>query len=105
MALQQSMAQSPVRLSTVVLVTVAMCDLVSTLFWLNSGQGEGNAFFAELARHGSFAFSFAKLAFLILPLALIEWARKRRPITAELGTWVAAGAYLYLWGGHVLTLR
>ena len=96
--------EGQVRLSTLVLVTVAMFDLFTTMMWLNAGYGEGNPLFALLASHGSYVFILGKLVFLVLPLMLIEWARTKRPITAEIGTWVASVAYMYLWGSHVLGL-
>ena len=91
-------------MSTLVLATIAMFDLVSTLVWLNAGHGEGNPFFAFLASRGSFVFVLGKMAFFALPLMTIEWARTKRPLTAEIGTWVAAAAYIYLWGSHVIAL-
>ena len=96
--------QQKVRLSTLVLVTIATFDLVSTLAWMNSGQLEGNPLFAWLARFGSIPFVLGKLVFLLLPIAVIEWARKQRPVTAEIGTWVAAALYGFLWARHVLEL-
>ena len=105
MATTMPLVKSKVRLSTLVLVTVAMFDLVSTLVWMNAGQGEGNPFFANLAAHGSLAFVGGKLLFLALPVVLIEWARTKRPLTAEIGTWIAALGYVYLWGSHVLSLQ
>lgn len=86
------------------LTTIALFDLVTTLIWLNAGMAEGNPLFAWLASHGSLPFVMGKLAFVALPIMAIEWARRRRPVTAEIGTWVAAGAYAFLWGSHVVRL-
>ena len=47
----------------------------------------------------------AKLVFLIVPVLMLEYARKKRPLTGEIGTWIAAGAYLYLYTSHLLALR
>jgi hypothetical protein len=98
------MTKSHVRLSTLVLVTIAMFDLVTTLMWLRGGNREGNPLFAMLASHGSFALVGGKLLFLVLPILMIEWARTKRPLTAEIGTWIAAVAYGYLWGSHVWSM-
>lgn len=95
---------SRVRLSTLVLVTVALFDLVSTMMWLNLGHGEGNPLFARLAGIGTGPFVLGKVAFLVLPLLALEYARTKRPKSAEIGTWVAAVAYVGLWGSHVLRL-
>lgn len=94
-----------VRLSTLALVTVAMFDLVTTLMWLHAGQAEGNPFFASLASHGALPFALAKLALFIPPLLVLEWARTKRPLTAEIGTWLAAVGYAWMWGSHVIHLR
>lgn len=101
----KTLSSGRVHLSTLVLVTIALFDLVTTLMWLNAGHGEGNPFFAWLASRGSLAFALGKLAFLAPPILLIEWARTKRPITAEIGTWAAAGLYGWRWGSHVLSLR
>ncbi len=93
-----------VHFSTIVLVTIGMVDLVSTLIWLNMGQSEANPLFATLAAHGSIAFALAKIAFLALPVAIIEYARTKRPITAEVGTWIAITLYAFLWIRHIIEL-
>lgn len=94
-----------VYISTLALITVAMFDLVTTLMWLHNGMAEGNQFFAWLAGHGSLALVFAKLLFIIIPVLILEYARSKRPVTAEIGTWIATGLYLYLYVGHLLALR
>lgn len=97
-------ASNRVRLSTLVLVTIAMFDLVSTLMWMNMGGREGNPIFAALASKGSIVFVLGKLLFLAIPIAVIEWARKKRPLSAEIGTWVAASAYAFLWIKHIVSM-
>jgi hypothetical protein len=82
-----------------------MFDLVTTLMWLNSGFGEGNPLFGPIAERGLLPLAVAKLGFLIGPVLLLEIARRYRPVTAEVGTWFAAGAYLYLYVGHLLGMR
>lgn len=93
-----------VRLSTVVLLTIGTFDLVTTLIWLNRGGAEGNPLFAEFARHGSLALVFAKLIYLIIPVLILEYARSKRPISGELGTWIAAALYAYLYIRSLLAL-
>jgi len=39
--------------------------------------------------------------FTLVSILAIEWARLKRPLTAEIGTWIAAAAYAWLWGSHV----
>jgi len=99
------MFKSTPRLSTIILLTIATFDLVTTLMWLHEGQKEGNPFFAFLASHGSLALALGKLVYLFIPIAILEYARTKRPISAEIGTWVAVAGYAYLYVGHLLMLR
>ncbi len=95
--------QGRVHLSTLCLVILATFDLVTTLFWLHIGFGEGNPFFAAIAaRFGGIGFAIAKLIFVFVPVGILEYARKKRPITAEIGTWVAFLAYGFLYLRHLV---
>lgn len=94
-----------VHLSTLCLLTIGTFDLVTTLMWLNRGQVEGNPVFSYFAERGSFALVGAKLAFLFGPILLLEFARRHRPVTAEIGTWAAVVGYLYLYVGHLLQMK
>ena len=93
-----------VRLSTLCLLLVGMADLVTSLMWLSKGYGEGNPLFAWLASHGSLPFALGKVAFLAGPIAILEYARKFKPRTAEYGTWLATFLYLLLLSTHVRTM-
>lgn len=95
---KKGLLQGHVHTSTVVLVTIAMFDLVTTLMLLNQGFGESNPIFAPLVARGSLVFSLGKLLFLAVPVLILEFARKHHPKSAEQGTWIAAIAYgtLYL---------
>jgi len=95
--------QGKVHLSTLCLVLLATFDLVTTLFWLHIGFGEGNPLFAAIAgRFGGIGFAIAKLVFVFVPVGLLEYARTKRPITAEIGTWVAFLAYGFLYLKHLV---
>jgi len=85
------------RLSTAILMTIGVVDLVSTLFWLSIGGQEGNPTFARILEHGEFYFVVAKLLFLFGPIVILEIVRQYKPKTAELGTRIAIAAYLVLW--------
>ncbi|MFN8221187.1 MAG: DUF5658 family protein [Fimbriimonadales bacterium] len=98
------MNRTPVRLSTAVLLTIGTFDLVTTLMWLNAGGAEGNPLFAAVAAHGSLALVAVKLVYLFVPVALLEYARTKRPASAEIGTWAAAGLYGLLYVKHLLAL-
>ena len=96
--------KNEVHLSTIVLVTVGIFDLVTTLVWLNQGNQEGNPLFAWLAGHGSVVFALGKLAFLILPILALEYARKSNPKSAEQGTWLAACFYVFFYVAHLFKM-
>lgn len=85
------------HLSTALLITIGLIDLLSTLMWLQIGGQEGNPVFARLWQMGPAPFILAKLAFLAGPIAILEIARKHRPKSAEQGTWIAFAAYSFLW--------
>ncbi len=93
-----------VHLSTTVLLTIGAFDLITTLIWLSRGGREGNQFFAMLASHGSLPLVAGKLAFLFIPVLVLEYARAKRPVSAEIGTWVAVVGYLILYVPHILAL-
>ncbi len=95
--------QGRVHLSTLCLVILATFDLVTTLFWLHIGFGEGNPLFAAIAaRFGGIGFAIAKLVFVFVPVGILEYARTKRPTTAEIGTWVAFLAYGFLYLKHLV---
>lgn len=93
------------HLSTAVLLTIATFDLVTTLIWLNMGGLEGNQLFAWVAKHGSFALVAAKFLYLIIPVSILEYVRTQKPRTGEIGTWLAAALYAFLYVGHLLQMR
>ena len=93
------------RLSTTVLVTVAAFDLVTTIFWLRMGQKEGNPLFAYFASLGDVPFICAKVVYVAVPIGILEYARTKRPKSAEIGTWIAALVYIYLYASHLLQMR
>src|SRR5687767_2109880 len=96
------MLSSKIHTSTIVLVTIAMFDLVTTLMLLNQGFGESNPIFARLAAQGSLAFVLGKLLFLIGPILLLEYVRTKHPSSAEQGTWIAAIFYGFLYVLHLV---
>ena len=94
-----------VHLSTAVLVMVAFADLASTIKWLSIGGQEGNPLFARFWEMGPLVFILAKAIYVAFPIAILEWVRTKRPISAEVGTWVAGLAYLAIWGSHLVALQ
>lgn len=81
-----------------------MFDLVTTVLLLRMGMGEANPIFGPLLQVGIWAFVLGKLAFVIGPIMIIEWAREKHPTTAEQATWIAFAAYLLLYLRHVTSL-
>ena len=94
--------QTRIRLSTLALVTVAMFDLVTTLFLLSRGFQEANPLFAWLVTYGSFPFTLFKLIFLFGPILILESVRKARQLTAEFATWLAFALYFSLYTLNLL---
>lgn len=91
-----------VQLSTLVLVTIAVFDLVTTMMLLSQGFGESNPIFSPLVRYGAAAFISAKLVFIVVPILLLEYVRTKKPSSAEQGTWIAAGFYGMLYVLHLV---
>ena len=92
-----------VQLSTLVLVTIGMFDLVTTLMLMHTGVHEVNPLFANLASYGSLAFACGKLFLLAGPVLLLEYVRTKNPLSAEQGTWLAAGLYAFFYVSHLVT--
>lgn len=91
-------------MSTAILVSIGLFDLVSSLIWLHSGYAEGNPIFSRLAAMGALPFAAAKLLLLAGPVVLLEFVRTKHPKSAEQGTWIAVVAYLALYLRHLVDL-
>ena len=100
----EQVLRRPLHLSTLVLLTIGMFDLVTTLVWLSMGFQEGNRLFAWLASMGTVPFVIGKLVFLIGPVMILEYARKTHPKSAEQGTWVAPGFYALFYVSHLVQM-
>lgn len=96
------MLNGKIHLSTIVLVTIAIFDLVTTLMLLNQGFGESNPLFGRLAEMGTAPFVLGKLVFLVGPILLLEYVRTKHPQSAEQGTWIAAFFYAFLYIVHLV---
>ena len=99
------MLRSPLRLSTACLATIGLFDLVTTIMLFGRGFGEGNPLFSRLAAMGPWPFVLGKAAFLIGPILILEFVRKSHPKTAEQGTWIAFGAYAFLYVLQLMRIR
>lgn len=85
------------RLSKASLTLGLLCllDLASTV-WLLKTQGavEANPLMNRFLEHGIGPFILAKLGFSVLPLILLEWARRRCPHFVRGASKIAVIAYL-----------
>ena len=60
------------------LIAVGLADLLSTLFWLKTGQAiEVNPVMAAVLRAGLGAFIIVKLSTLVAYVGMMEWYRRR----------------------------
>lgn len=91
----------PVRLSSLCLLLIGAGDLLASVWWIKNGQAEGNPLFAWLSQYGLIVFVIGKLAFLAGPIAILEYARRSHPKSAEQGTWLAALLYLLFLALHM----
>jgi hypothetical protein len=97
------MLHAEIRLSTLILATIALFDLVTSLYMINvQGFEEGNPLFAALLAHSPLTFSLTKVLFLAGPIVVFEFVRMRNSRLAEHGTWIAAWAYFLIYSGHIL---
>lgn len=61
------------------LIAVGLADLLSTLFWLKTGQAiEVNPVMAAVLHAGLGAFILVKLSTLAAYVGVVEWYRRRR---------------------------
>ncbi|MCW5933835.1 MAG: hypothetical protein KIT45_05950 [Fimbriimonadia bacterium] len=72
------------------IMLICIADLLTTLVFLKHGMAEeGNPVMKFYLDQGVWAFIAAKALLVLGPLTVIEWARRRRPITVR---WLARGA-------------
>lgn len=96
------MLSKPVHLSTKVLVTIGLFDLITSLLLFRLGFTESNPIFRRLLEYGTWAFIGGKVLMLAGPVLLLEYVRTTHPKSAEQGTWIAAIAYLTLYVLHIV---
>ena len=75
---------------TWVILAIGIADLATTIIFIrHHGAQEANPLFSRYWQMGLPAFITAKMALLIAPLAILEWARVRRP---RFVSWALRGA-------------
>ena len=93
-----------IRLSTIMLVTIGLFDLVASLALFRVGYTEGNPLFRYLLEQSQASFIFGKIFFLAAPIAMLEYAHALKPKTGDIGTWVAFWLYAGIYVAHMLRL-
>lgn len=90
----------PVAPESLALAALCLLDLATTLLWVSRhGAAEGNPLMAWFLTHGGIpGFVLAKCALLIVPLAIMEWARRRRPRFVQAILRCGIAAYIALYG-------
>lgn len=80
---------------TLVLAAIGLADLCFTLWLIHTfGAWEANPLMEAALRHGLQTLVVVKLALLAAPLALLEWAWKRRPAFVRSAANAAIAGYL-----------
>jgi hypothetical protein len=90
----------PIAPESLALAALCLLDLATTLHWVSRhGAAEGNPLMAWFLTHGGIpAFVLAKCALLIVPLSIMEWARRRRPRFVHTILRCGIAAYIALYG-------
>jgi hypothetical protein len=99
------MLRERVRLSTLILVTIGLFDLVTSLLLISRGFGEANPIFSWLLRFGSPAFAIGKAVMLAGPILVLEYVRSKDPRKGDAGTWIAVVLYAALYVSHIVRMR
>lgn len=85
-----------------ILISICLADLVTTI-WLVYGHGaqEANPLMRGFLDHGVIVFTLAKACFCLVPLALIEWARRDHPHFVRCALRTGIALYLGFYGSVV----
>lgn len=92
---------------TWLILLIGLADLGSTVYLVRRGLAlEANPIMAwYLLNYGILVFGMAKLALLIAPLVILEWARKVKPVIGYMGLRIALVGYVIMYIGVVLQLN
>lgn len=82
-----------------VIMAIGLADLITTIIFIqNHGAEEANPLFKRYWEMGLLVFILAKLALLVGPLWVLEWARKRNPSFVSWALRSGIAAYLIMYG-------
>ena len=83
---------------TWVILFIGLADLITTIVFIqHHGAREANPLFRRYWEMGLVAFILAKMAMLVGPLCVLEWARKRNPRFVNWALRGAIAAYLVMY--------
>lgn len=84
---------------TWIILCIGLADLATTIVFIqNHGAQEANPLFRLYWEMGLTVFIMAKIAMLVGPLYVLEWARKRNPRFVDWALRGAIVAYLIMYG-------
>src|SRR5437764_153463 len=88
---------------TWVIMAIGLADLATTILFIqHHGAEEANPLFKHYWKMGLAVFIGAKVALLVGPLSILEWARQHRPQFVSWALRAGIAAYLVMYGvGYV----
>lgn len=96
---EQDMRTRKIARETWVIALIGILDLMTTILFIrHHGAEEANPLFHRYWQMGIPVFVLAKLVLLLIPLAVLEWARQRRPRFVRLALRVGITAYVAMYG-------
>ncbi len=91
---------------TWILLAIGIADLTSTIFFIRQhGASEANPIFRHYWNMGLPPFIAAKMALMIGPLMILEWARRQKPQMVARALRCAIAGYILMYGVGVARLN
>lgn len=89
-----------------VILAIGVADLITTIIFIkHQGAEEANPLFRRYWEMGVLTFVAAKIALLVGPLCILEWARRRNPAFVSWALRTAIAGYLMMYGVGVARLN
>lgn len=94
--------KTKVARESLVLAAICLADLITTLWFVHhEGASEGNPLMNYYLEQGVIPFIAAKCVLVLMPLAVLEWARRRKPRFVQAMLRVGIVLYLGMYGAVV----
>ena len=91
---------------TWVILAIGLADLITTIIFIkHHGAVEANPLFRRYWEMGMLTFVAAKIALLVGPLCVLEWARKRNPAFVSWALRTAIAGYIVMYGIGIVKLN